>query len=233
MAKAIVKLQYVQGKEKGWDKLSDLIDSFEEIVGNNIEKAMEEDAKNIAAELATNFDDYITNNSGKKEFKKTYNPTIRINKEGNRYDISMTGKNLLYYEFGTGDTGERTNGGYSKSELARYGYKYNDGPNVIRAGEANDYLSFQDLPKWYIGFLHKHPGIDRHNWWMSPYGISNGIEAGLFMYHTWDNYVRGLAGDDEDADDTYQSGADITGIKKTGIRTLRTSIVNDVKKYLK
>lgn len=183
----VVSLNTPDGIDK-LNKLQENLLNFDDEAKHDIKELTKFDADSILNDLIVGYQTYITS-LPEKEQKHASKPVGYSKELPDGYSISLYGKNLLMYEYGTGDQGANNPYPSSKS-LAKHGWKYNSGPKVIKAGQADELLSYQDLPKWYIGFLHKHPGIDRHNWWMSPYGISNGIPAGRILYDTW-NFYRG------------------------------------------
>lgn len=185
-------------KTTGFDRLDELLTRLEdtaEKMPENLLKDTKEDALAMSRELSTNFQNAIARLPDRERKDLPVFTTYITNIRGG-YNIAIAGKDIWYYEFGTGDQGERS--GYPKKALENRNYKYNAGPKVIHKGEADDWLSFQELPAWYIGFINKNKGARYGNWWMSPHGISNGIPAGKFFYDTVRDFKDSLTSDEEE-----------------------------------
>lgn len=196
---AVIKAKFTtkDGEFKDFEKLINRLEDAVEEMPETIDKWTLDDATQMSRNLTTAYQNYLSSLPD-KEKKDLHTATTYITKINGGYNVAISGKDILYHEFGTGDQGAWS--GYpSKKALQLHNYEYNAGPKVIHAGEADDYLSYQDLPNWYIGFIGKHPNLGNRNWWMSPHGISNGIPAGAFTYDTYSTFYNDLQSDQESA----------------------------------
>lgn len=196
---AVLKAKFTvdTGGFKDFEKLINRLEETVEEMPETIDKWTLDDATQMSRNLTTEYQNYLAS-LPQREQKDLHSATTYITKINGGYNVAITGKDVLYHEFGTGDQGASS--GYpSKAALNSRGYIYNAGPKVIHPGEADDFLSYQDLPAWYIGFINKHPEAGSHNWWMSPHGISNGIPAGAFTYRTYSTFYDDLQSDQESA----------------------------------
>lgn len=177
-------------------KLEDNLLNISENLPKDAKKLVEYDANTILVDLLAGYIDYTDRYLPEKEKPGISHPVGYILETKDGYNISLYGKNLWYYEFGTGDQG--ANSKYRQPKMmSRRGYVYNAGPKVIRANTYNPESSIDnpDVPETYKRIVNKHPGMAKHNWWMSPYGLSNGIPAGSILYNTWSNYRDELESD--------------------------------------
>lgn len=202
---AITKFKHT--KLDGFKGLSDFITNLPSEVPKLAKEAVEYDGNNLLVEIMTGYENYREEHKDMKEIANDNepHPTAYLLPVKDGVQATIYGsKRLLYYEFGTGPVGEgrfkpkgQSVSTYpSKAYLAKAGWQYGSGPNVIKAGTlkgADDYLSWEDMPLWYTSMEAKHPNLT-HNYdmWMSPMGISFGIPAGAFYYNAVKAYVSEL-----------------------------------------
>lgn len=214
---------------EGIDRLNQLqknLLNFDEEAKHTVKEYVNHDADVILNDLLIGYQNYVGTEEQPggmvdkaRNFRENASKPVGYVKEiNNGAQITLYGKNLWYYEFGTGDKGAASN--YDKRTLARYGYEYNKGPKVIKAGSMNT-MKAEDLPGWYKATIAKHPGMANHNWWMSPKGMSNGIPASKILYDTWRDYKDGISGEG-----TTKSGVNIT--KNTLRYTFKRIVTKDL-----
>ena len=193
LSKAVTKvsLNGSDGKKQLRQLQQNLLD-----LENNLPKDVDElakyDADTILADLLVGYMDYVERN----DIENPSYPAGYILKTNSGYKVSLYGKNLWYYEFGTGDKGEQSNYEATKT-MQNVNYVYNAGPTVIHANSYSpgDTNYDSNLPKVYIDTANKHPGIVHHNWWVHKNErgpLSNGIPAGRILYDTIASYRGNL-----------------------------------------
>lgn len=218
-------LNTVEGIDR-LNKLQENLLHFDENAKHTVKEYIDHDAGVILNELLIGYQSYVGTEEQPggmedkaRDFRENVSKPIGYVKDiPNGAQITLYGKNLWYYEFGTGDKGAASN--YNSKVLSRYGYEYNKGPKVIKAGSINT-MNNSELPAWYLATIAKHPGMANHNWWMSPKGMSNGIPAGKILYDTWRDYKDGIS----------NSGKNISGTRITK-NTLRYTFKKMVTKDL-
>ena len=130
--------------------MEDNIEHLEENLPKEIDKLAKLDADSILRDLLVGYTRYVEDN----DIENPSYPVGYVIKTNNGYRASLYGKDLWYYEFGTGDAG--ANKGYSRRKaMAKIGYEWNAGPNVIHANtyDPDDTNYDGDLPKAYINVL--------------------------------------------------------------------------------
>lgn len=137
---------------------------------------------------------------GKKVHYKYHGaPSIYVRWDGKqRFDVKISGKDILYQEFGTGQVGRRDHYPFA-SAVNRYGiyaaaaWEYEVGEYIIKNGryknssELNVYM-----PRWYKNMRAAGVISANDSVWKSPFGPTMGNHAGRFIYDTMVEYRSGL-----------------------------------------
>ena len=159
------------------------------------------DAKYLAQSLAEKYEEYMAtfgyggNKADKKEVTSTANvnragewtgaPSITIDETKTGFTVKMSGKDILFQEFGTGLIGEGTYEG----NLPGY-WHYASGDKILQGGKyKNGSSNNEDIPSWYLdglkdGWIPKNAAV-----WYSPMGVTEGNIAGQFMYDAYTEYL--------------------------------------------
>ena len=190
---------------RGFIDIDDFVQNlydFANDIKDDVKAMAATDAATIASELAANYDDYLSLygrksggaeiddvNTAQSDVKLRKNragewtgaPKIEVNETKTGFTVKMSGKDILYQEFGTGTVGE----GEYPGKLPSY-WRYASGPKVIKNYKyINSSFIDNRAPKWYRDAI-KDGIISRSaKVWHSPVGITEGNHAGAFMYKTW------------------------------------------------
>lgn len=198
-------------KDNEFKKLDTLLNNFynySQNIKDDVKKMAAEDAVTVAENLADKYEEYSgtfgygTSISDKQEvssesrikLKKNRSgqwkgaPTIDINETKTGFTVKMSGKDILYQEFGTGLIGEESE--YPEEYLPSY-WKYASGQKILQGGKyKNASNNNGSIPSWYKqgleeGWIPKSAAV-----WYSPIGITEGNVAGMFMYETYMDYLN-------------------------------------------
>lgn len=147
---------------------------------NNIDSKIQKIANLSGKELATKTLEEVKKQYSNLPFESTNeNPTFRIEKTNEGYEILASGTGVIYEEFGTGDVGA-SNPHPNKNA---YGLKgYNTGSHIRPADKFSSYKADIKSGNYWV-FKNRRTGDIQ---------LTQGIPAGMFMYNSseWlrDNY---------------------------------------------
>ena len=195
-------------KDREFKKLDDFLDGLYDISQNikdDVKRMAAEDAATIAENLAMNYQEYmqtygghpqgariddIETDSTRVKLKKnragewTGAPEIVVNETPNGFTVKMSGKDVLYQEFGTGTVGD---GDYEGNLPANW--KYGSGPKILKQGRYKNGGGDNNIPTWYKKAIESGVIDSSAEVWYSPMGITEGNYAGSFLYKTWSEYL--------------------------------------------
>lgn len=164
------------------------------------------DAKYLAQSLAEKYEEYMgrfgydSNTADKKEVMSTANvklkknragewtgaPSITIDETKTGFTVKMSGKDILFQEFGTGLIGKGTYEG----NLPSY-WDYASGDKILQGRKyKNRSSNDEDIPNWYKKGLDEKWIPENAAVWYSPMGITEGNIAGQFMYDAYTEYLN-------------------------------------------
>ena len=195
-------------KDNGFKQLDKLLKNLENLsydIKDDTKAMAATDARYLAEKLSKKYEEYMgtfgygANKADKKEVTSTANvklkknragewtgaPSITIDETKTGFTVKMSGKDILYQEFGTGLIGDGTYEG----NLPSY-WKYASGQKILQGGKyKNASNNNGSIPSWYKqglkeGWIPKSSAV-----WYSPMGITEGNVAGQFMYDAYIEYL--------------------------------------------
>lgn len=190
---------------KGLDKFLNNLENLSYELEDDAKAMAATDAKYLAELLADKYKTYMgqfgydSNTADKKELtseskvKLNKNragewagaPTITVSETKTGFTVKMSGKDILYQEFGTGLVGD----GSYEGKLPSY-WHYASGEKILQHGDYKNAASINsDVPAWYKKGLDEGWIPDSAAVWYSPMGITEGNVAGMFMYDAYNEYL--------------------------------------------
>lgn len=194
--------------ERGFIDLDDFVDNLYDLSSNikdDVKAMAATDAAYMAKKLSENYTDYMAAYGKKSEGAKTDDvstdesdvkltknragqwagaPKLEVNETKTGFTVKMSGKDILYQEFGTGTVGE----GEYPGKLPNY-WHYASGEKIIQNYRyINSSFIDNKAPKWYRKAIKEKIIPKSAKVWHSPIGITEGNHAGAFMYDTWMDY---------------------------------------------
>lgn len=201
-----------QGKFKSIDQLINTLENLGANLENDVESAAAYDAAEYVAKLNENYQLYVSENSPEKgsaydrsaiQFGYTRHngqrygvPSIYATHSKDGFNVSISGKDILYQEYGTGVPGRDSDRpsvrDYEKIGIETpypFGEKYLIGEHIIRNYRYvnSNQLVGQKIPTWYERAIKQHIITPSNYAWHGPLGVTVGIAAGHFVYdtHSW------------------------------------------------
>lgn len=190
-------------------KLDPLEKVFQEVVNiiedvKNDETIKQKTSLNVAQDVAqaieTNYVNYLNSISNFDHDVK--NVTVYVDPTDKGYKVKVSGKEVLYHEYGTGTRGlENPHPKHNADGMKPYG----SGRDIIHNGVRND---GKDLPKWYILYRDfprndikygngriitdfGNEPINRRDYvWRHNGIVTKGLPAGRFIYDACEEYRK-------------------------------------------
>lgn len=222
-------------KNKDFYNLDTLINNlydYAETLDDDIDNNAAVDAATVAQILSENYKsyyDYAESHDETYKYEGTkvklshsggrYHgaPTLEVRKTKDGYHVLMSGKDIIYQEYGTGTVGQ--DDGYP--DKLPDGYTYGGGPKVLQGGAYKNGGNLKGgIPEWYQNLLEEGAISESDMIWRSPRGITKGDHAGAFMYNTYEEVMDEL--------DNPNST-----VLKNGRRNLNIMVSNKITKGLK
>lgn len=175
---------------KGLSDVKGNIDDFVAELDEQLDFCALADAEKLANELAQNYELFLDSSHISS---KVANANVVVAKVKNGWKVDMYGKDILYHEFGTGQRGKSSK--YPRDILNFYNWDYIVGSQIIqnfRYVNGDNSSNGGKIPNWYIGMVTKGKISSKDYIWMSPYGPSRGLYAGMFWYDTISDYTEDL-----------------------------------------
>lgn len=216
-------------------ELGDKLKKFDKEFQEEVLQALKDDANYLGDEMVEGYDIYVNSHRGvstEGHFSGIgRNDTIvparkYVLPDGNGgYRVGLQGRNVAYYEFGTGSVGDGT---YPDSVyLNNIGWVYGSGPYVLQGGTWKN-RDNGSIPRWYktmIGegkrppkfVISKNDTMWRHRGYMR-----RGLPAGAFIYDAIDNFESSLDDDRGTTTSNYK-------LNRRGIYGIVTAILNNKK----
>ena len=190
------------GKFTELDQFIKRLDDLSYTINDDIKGMAASDARYLAEKLAENYKASMVGSGAKSDAKEvsstpqvklkknragewTGAPEITVNETKTGFTVKMSGKDILYQEFGTGLIGE----GSYEGTLPSY-WRYASGKKILQNGAYKNLSSIkEEIPEWYIkglkeGWIKENAAV-----WYSPMGVTEGIPAGNFMYNTYMDFL--------------------------------------------
>lgn len=216
-------------------KYDELKKSFKEI-GNSIEDVLEnnpyiergpglEVAMDLASTIREKYNAYLTSIS---DFvHETDNTRIYITNPKGKYVVHVSGREVLYHEYGTGTRGLRKpHPRHDKDGMNPYGSGKTDKEHkysriVDPADPPYWYLVYRDFPGAYPNDFNDAPIRATDYVWRHKGVITKGIPAGRFIYDSCREYQKGYGLDEKQV------------LKRTIIQTVAKDLAKELKKSIK
>lgn len=185
MAKQIYTAHFDKSEQE-FKYIIDGIDNFIKRDENADKKASALLARDLAKTIGSKYTDYVNNTSKFLHGDKNIKISVTDTKKG--CIVHISGKDILYEEYGTGSRGrDNPHPNHDADGMNPYG----SGRNIIHDGERNN---GHDIPYWY-NYTHNYPTdfegdkiLPSDYVWRYKKTITKGLPAGKFIYDSCQEY---------------------------------------------